>query len=86
MVLGTLLNNRDIASLRDTFYAIDEDLDGGISAEELTKAYETVGMLEDEMDKEALIDVFDRLDYDKSGEVGFLQFVSSTLDPLLHLS
>ena len=84
--MATLLNVKDLQGLRDAFYAIDQDLDGGITAEDLTKAYESSGLLDEETDEDALQDIFNKMDDDNDGEIHFWEFISGTLDPNLHFS
>jgi len=39
LILGALLNSKELKEIRDTFAAIDVDSSGAISLEELSDAY-----------------------------------------------
>ncbi|TNV85162.1 hypothetical protein FGO68_gene11276 [Halteria grandinella] len=79
LLLGALLNSKQLKEIRDTFSAIDADSSGTITLAELSAAYQQAG-------GEAppnLKEIIKRVDFDENGEINYSEFVSSTLDRTL---
>ena len=68
LVLSTLLNGKELKEIRETFTAIDVDHSGGISLDELCKAYkDTQGKIEVEQNE--VDNIMDKVDFDNNGEI-----------------
>jgi Ca2+-binding EF-hand superfamily protein len=70
--------------IKDTFYALDKNLSGGITYEELKEIfYEYNAFTEEEgHDKElALREIFYKTDFNGNEEINYSEFLVATLDP-----
>jgi calcium-dependent protein kinase len=76
LILGALLNSKELKEIRDTFFAIDADSSGTITLNELKAALLEAGSAEDNSPEE----IIKRVDFDENGEINYSEFVSSTLD------
>ncbi len=67
-MLSTLLNGKELKEIRETFDAIDVDNSGGISLDELCKAYkDTQGKIE--VGERQVDGIMDNVDFDNNGEI-----------------
>jgi Ca2+-binding EF-hand superfamily protein len=79
LLLGALLNSKQLKDIRDTFSAIDADSSGTITLAELSAAYQQAGS----ESPPNIIEIIKRVDFDDNGEINYSEFVSSTLDRTL---
>jgi len=77
LLLGALLNSKELKEIRDTFSAIDEDSSGAISLQELHNAFRQAG--ENRRDED-LDEIIKKVDFDQNGEINYSEFISGTLD------
>lgn len=77
LLLGALLNSKELKEIRDTFSAIDEDSSGAISLKELQNAFIQAGQARGEEDIDEIIK---KVDFDQNGEINYSEFISGTLD------
>lgn len=80
LLLGALLNSKELKEIRDTFSAIDTDSSGTITLAELSAAFQQAGGGESPQN---LREIIKRVDFDENGEINYSEFVSSTLDRTL---
>lgn len=76
LILGTLLNSKELKEIRETFFAIDADSSGTITLNELKAALKEAGSTGENTPEE----IIRRVDFDENGEINYSEFVSSTLD------
>ena len=77
LLLGALLNSKELKEIRDTFAAIDEDSSGAISLQELQNAFRQAGQQRAEED---IGEIISKVDFDQNGEINYSEFISGTLD------
>lgn len=77
LLLGALLNSKELKEIRDTFAAIDEDSSGAISLQELQNAFRQAGQARAEED---IGEIISKVDFDQNGEINYSEFISGTLD------
>eukprot|EP00347_Sterkiella_histriomuscorum_P023654 403333852 len=86
-VLGTLLTYKEIMEIKDTFYALDDNLSGGITYEELREAFYEHQAFTEGKDKELeLREIFYTTDFNSNDQITFSEFLMATLDPQTHLT
>ena len=77
LIIGTLLNSKELKEIRDTFAAIDADSSGTITLDELKAAFKQAG---GGAVNRAAEEIIRCVDFDENGEINYSEFVSSTLD------
>lgn len=86
-VLATLLTNKETSEIKDTFYALDENLSGGITYEELRDAFYQYNAFSEGKDKELeLREIFFNTDFNRNEQITFSEFLMATIDPHTHLT
>ena len=75
LLLGALLNSKELKEIRETFSAIDIDSSGAISLKELEDAYKQAGQLREDVDE-----IIKKVDFDHNGEINYSEFITGTLD------
>jgi len=87
-VLGTLLPYKEVKDIKDTFYALDKNLSGGITYEELKQAFQELQIApQDSKQLEFMLrDIFFRIDTNNDEEISYSEFLTACLDPVKHLT
>lgn len=81
-VLGTLLTYKEIMDIKDTFYALDENLSGSITYDELKDAFYDHNAFTEGKDKELeLREIFFTTDFNNNEQINYSEFLMATLDP-----
>jgi len=74
-IIAHRMEDSQIAKLRETFFSLDENGDGQLTLAEMMKACTASGINVDDMKR-----VFDGLDVDGSGSVGYSEFLAGMID------
>lgn len=86
-MLGTLLTYKEIIDIKDTFYALDKNLSGSISYDELRQAFSELQIESSSKELELLLrDIFFRIDVNNDEQISYSEFLTACLDPATHLT
>lgn len=73
--------------IKDTFYALDKNLSGSISYDEIRLAFLELNIETNHQQLELLIrDIFFRIDLNNDEEISYSEFLTACLDPITHLN
>jgi len=81
-VIASQLSETQITALRDTFYALDTNGDGFLTAMELTEGLYSAGFKEIPPD---LKQIMEEVDADGSGVIDYTEFIAATLDRKVYI-
>lgn len=73
-IASRLLQTHELASLQETFYRVDKDGDGRITAQELYQAYEGTSLLLPNVDE-----LLKNVDSDQNGYLDYSEFVTAAM-------